>query len=325
MHFQKSFNKIRDYFKEHNKTQIITGFIGSTDDGEITTLGRNGSDYTATLFGTALNAKSIEIWSDVDGVLSTNPNFTKEAKAIPYLTYEEAMELAHAGAEILFPPSIIPVLYKDIPIKIKNTLNPKHPGTEIINKKKSSDSIVGISSLTKISLIRLQGAGLIDRKGTIGRIFSSLAKANINIKLISQTFSEHSICFAINPKWNEKAISTLENEFSFELKNRYMDEVIIENNLSMIAVVGEGMRDKPGTSGKVFSILGNAGINIIAITQVNSQLNISFIVKNSDVDLAIKALHNELIINTDKQNIFLFVFLAKPSATIEECPIPPTI
>ena len=305
VHFQKSFNKIKNYFKEHKKTQIITGFIGSTEEGEITTLGRNGSDYTATLFGTALNANSIEIWSDVDGVLSTNPNFTKEARAIPYLTYEEAMELAHAGAEILFPPSIIPVLYKNIPIKIKNTLNPKHPGTEIIDKKKSSDSIVGISSLTKISLIRLQGAGLIDRKGTIGRIFSSLAKANINIKLISQTFSEHSICFAINPKWNEKAISTLENEFSFELKNRYMDEVIIENNLSMIAVVGEGMRDRPGTSGKVFSILGKAGVNIIAITQVNSQLNISFIVKSSDVDLAIKALHNELIINTDKQNIFL--------------------
>ena len=305
VHFQKSFNKIRDYFKEHNKTQIITGFIGTTDDGEITTLGRNGSDYTATLFGTALNAKSIEIWSDVDGVLSTNPAITKDAKAIPYLTYEEAMELAHAGAEIIFPPSIIPVLYKNIPVKIKNTLNPDHPGTEIINIKKSNDSVVGISSLTKISLIRLQGAGLIDRKGTIGRIFSSLAKANINIKLISQTFSEHSICFAINPKWNQKAISSLENEFSFELKNRYMDEVVIENNLSMIAVVGEGMRDKPGTSGKVFSILGNAGVNIIAITQVNSQLNISFIVKNSDVKLAIKALHNELIINIDKQNIFL--------------------
>ncbi len=330
VHFQKSFKKIRDHFNKHKKIQVITGFIGSSIEGEITTLGRNGSDYTATLIGTALDADSIEIWSDVNGVLSTNPIFTKGAKTIPRLTYEEAMELAHAGAEILFPPSIIPVLYKNIPIKVKNTLDPEHPGTEILNKKQKTDPIVGISSLNKISLIRLQGAGLIDRKGTIGRIFSSLAMSKINIKLIAQTFSEHSICFAINPKWNQEATVALKKEFSFELKQRYMDEIIIQENLSMIAVVGEGMRNKPGISGKVFSILGRAGINIVAITQVNSQLNISFIVQSNDVHLAIKSLHDGLILNKSKQNIFMIgyglvgkslVELIKSDETINICGI----
>ncbi len=306
VHYQKSFDRIRKYFKNHSKLQIITGFIGATAKGETTTLGRNGSDYTASIIGAAMNAKSIEIWSDVDGVLSTNPKITKRAKVISKLSYKEAMELAHAGAEVLFPPSIIPALFKNIPIKIKNTFNPDQEGTSIIKKHLSNDPIIGISSLTKISLIRLQGAGLIDRKGTIGRIFSSLAKSDINIKLIAQTFSEHSICFAINPKWNKKASDTLKNEFSFELKQKYMDNIIIEDDLSMIAVVGEGMRNKPGISGRIFSILGKANINVIAITQVNSQLNISFIVKDHDVNRSIKELHNELIINKNKKNIFMF-------------------
>ena len=308
VHYQKSFDNIRNYLKSRSKLQIVTGFIGATEDGETTTLGRNGSDYTASIIGAAINAKNIEIWSDVDGVLSTNPKITKSAKVISELSYEEAMELAHAGAEVLFPPSIIPALYKNIPIKIRNTFNQNQNGTNINQKRIKKQTIVGISCLKKISLIRLQGAGLIDKKGTIGRMFSCLASAKINIKLIAQTFSEHSICFAINPKWNKKAKTALENEFSFEIKENYMDKIIIEDELSMIAVVGEGMRNKPGVAGNIFSTLGRAGINIVAITQVNSQLNISFIVKDKDVRRAIKVLHERLLIHKSKKNIFLIGF-----------------
>ena len=308
VHYQKSFDNIRNYLKSRSKLQIVTGFIGATEDGETTTLGRNGSDYTASIIGAAINAKDIEIWSDVDGVLSTNPKITKNAKVISELSYEEAMELAHAGAEVLFPPSIIPALYKNIPIKIKNTFNQNQKGTTINQRRIKKETIVGISCLEKISLIRLQGAGLIDKKGTIGRMFSCLASAKINIKLIAQTFSEHSICFAINPKWNKKAKTSLEDEFSFELKENYMDKIIIQDKLSMIAVVGEGMRNKPGIAGNIFSTLGKAGINIVAITQVNSQLNISFIVKDTDVNRSIKVLHEKLLIHKSKKNIFLIGF-----------------
>tara|TARA_B100000886_G_scaffold336966_1_gene296744 strand:- start:1408 stop:3783 length:2376 start_codon:yes stop_codon:yes gene_type:complete len=308
VHYQKSFDNIRNYLKNRTKLQIVTGFIGATKEGETTTLGRNGSDYTASIIGAAINAKDIEIWSDVDGVLSTNPKITKSAKVISELSYEEAMELAHAGAEVLFPPSIIPALYKNIPIKIRNTFNQNQNGTNINQKRIKKEAIVGISCLEKISLIRLQGAGLIDKKGTIGRMFSCLASARINIKLIAQTFSEHSICFAINPKWNKKAKTALESEFSFEIKENYMDKIIIEDELSMIAVVGEGMRNKPGVAGNIFSTLGRAGINIVAITQVNSQLNISFIVQDKDVNHAIKVLHERLFIHKNKKNIFLIGF-----------------
>ena len=294
VHYQQSYSRIRSYFKDRSYMQVITGFLGSTKTGATTTLGRSGSDYTAAIFGAALNAKIIEIWTDVSGILSADPKIINEAEVVPSLTYEEAMELAHAGAKVIFPPTMIPALYKNIPIVIKNTFEPDHPGTTIAKDRTKTDkNVAGISSLSHVALVRLQGAGMVGMKGLIGRTFSSLANENINIILVSQAFSEHSICFAIKPEWITKAVKTLETEFSFELKNHYIDEITVEKNLSMVAVVGEEMRHTSGVSGRVFSTLGNNNINVIAIAQGSSERNISFIVDDEDVDQTLKSLHTE--------------------------------
>ncbi|MBT7082688.1 MAG: aspartate kinase, partial [Candidatus Marinimicrobia bacterium] len=268
VHYQRSYNRIRSYFKGRAKLQIITGFLGATESGETTTLGRSGSDYSASIFGAALNASFIEIWTDVDGILSADPNIVTDAKTIPNLTYEEAMELAHAGARVIFPPTMIPAKYKQIPIVIKNTFNPEHSGSLIKQTRKvNGEKAVGISSISDISLLRLQGAGMVSIHGINGRIFSALARKKISVLLVSQAFSEHATCFALNPLMVKKAVNALEVEFAVEMKNRYIEPIRIEENLSMVAVVGEGMRHTPGISGTVFGTLGNQEVNIIAIAQ----------------------------------------------------------
>jgi len=294
VYYNKSYSRIRAYCKDRKDLQIITGFLGATEDGKTTTLGRSGSDYSASIFGAALNASAIEIWTDVNGILSADPTIVNDAKTIPHLTYEEAMELAHAGAKVIFPPTMIPALYKSIPIHIKNTFEPENSGT-IITKERSLDEhfAVGISSLYNITLIRFQGAGMVGRYGVIGRVFEALAKKKINIILVSQVFSEHSICFAIKPEEVELAKRLLHEEFSFELEKRFVDSIKIEDNLSLIAVVGEGMRHTPGIAAKVFGRLGTEEVNVIAIAQGSSERNISFIIDDNDVDRALLALHDE--------------------------------
>ncbi len=306
VHYQKSYNNIRNEWKDESKTRIITGFIGATESGETTTFGRSGSDYTASIFGAALDVKEIEIWTDVNGILSADPNLVFDAKTISHITYEEAMELAHAGAKVIFPPTMIPALYKSIPIRIKNTFEPDNPGTAITQDRLRDDHFaVGISSLYNVSLIRFQGAGMVGRFGVIGRVFDALAKKKINIILVSQVFSEHSICFAIQPAEVDLAESLLKEEFSFELKNHFIDSIKIENDLSLIAVVGEGMRHTPGISGKLFSVLGEKNVNVIAIAQGSSERNISFIIKNDEVKSAIRSLHQYIFSDNAIINVFI--------------------
>ena len=306
VHYQKSYNNIRNEWKDESKTRIITGFIGATESGETTTFGRSGSDYTASIFGAALDVKEIEIWTDVNGILSADPNVVFDAKTISHITYEEAMELAHAGAKVIFPPTMIPALYKSIPIRIKNTFEPDNPGTAITQDRLRDDHFaVGISSLYNVSLIRFQGAGMVGRFGVIGRVFDALAKKKINIILVSQVFSEHSICFAIQPAEVDLAESLLKEEFSFELKNHFIDSIKIENDLSLIAVVGEGMRHTPGISGKLFSVLGEKNVNVIAIAQGSSERNISFIIKNDEVKSAIRSLHQYIFSDNAIINVFI--------------------
>jgi len=306
VHYQKSYNNIRNEWKDESKTRIITGFIGATESGETTTFGRSGSDYTASIFGAALDVKEIEIWTDVNGILSADPNVVFDAKTISHITYEEAMELAHAGAKVIFPPTMIPALYKSIPIRIKNTFEPDNPGTTITQSRVLDDHFaVGISSLYNVSLIRFQGAGMVGRFGVIGRVFNALAKKKINIILVSQVFSEHSICFAIQPAEVDLAESLLKEEFLFELENYFIDNIKIENDLSLIAVVGEGMRHTPGISGKLFSILGERNVNLIAIAQGSSERNISFIIKNDEVKLAIRSLHQYIFSDNAIINVFI--------------------
>lgn len=292
VHYQRTYNRIREYVADRNKLQVVTGFLGVTENGETTTLGRSGSDYTASIFGAALNADGIEIWTDVNGILTTDPQIVPQAQTIPNLTYEEAMELAHAGARVIFPPTMIPALYKKIPIWIRNTFQPDHPGSKITQDRELHNQIaVGISSLSHVSMIRLQGAGMVGLHGLIGRIFSSLAQKKINIILVSQVFSEHSICFVIDPHDLPVGIPLLEKEFDFELTNHVIDKIKVEKQLSLVAMVGEGMRHSPGISGKLFGVLGKKNINVVAIAQGSSERNISFIVEDRDVEQTLRALH----------------------------------
>ena len=306
VHYQKSYSNIRNEWKDESRTRIITGFIGATESGKTTTFGRSGSDYTASIFGAALNVKEIEIWTDVNGILSADPNVVFDAKTISHITYEEAMELAHAGAKVIFPPTMIPALYKSIPIRIKNTFEPDNPGTAITQARARYDHFaVGISSLYNVSLIRFQGAGMVGRFGVIGRVFDALAKKKINIILVSQVFSEHSICFAIQPAEVDLAESILKEEFLFELENHFIDSIKIENDLSLIAVVVEVMHYTPGISVKLFSVLGEKNVNVIAIAQGSSERNISFIIKNDEVKSAIRSLHQYIFSDNAIINVFI--------------------
>ena len=262
---------IRDYFSTHKKLQIVTGFIASTDDDETITLGRGGSDLTASLFGAALEAKRIELWTDVNGVLTVDPRKVKNFFPIERMTYEEAMELSHFGAKVIYPPTIQPALNKNIPILIKNTLNPQFHGTFISKKQTDSKNPVrGISSIDNISLIRVQGSGMIGAVGIAERIFSALAKKNINIILITQASSEHSVCFAIPPRATQQAVDSLKEEFKYEIKDGIINEIRPEKDFSIVAVVGENMRHTPGIAGKVFQTLGD---NLINISRKRARLN----------------------------------------------------
>lgn len=295
VHYQKSYDRIRSYIMNRSRLQVITGFLGANEYGNTSTLGRSGSDYTASIFGAALNVDEIEIWTDVDGILTANPNFVEGAISIAELTYEEAMELAHAGAKVIFPPTMIPALYKKIPITIKNTFNPSARGSRISEDRVlGNETTVGLSSVSHVSLIRLQGAGMVGVKGINARLFTCLADKGISVMLVSQAFSEHSTCFAIKPGEIEIAIKAIEKEFSKELELKYIDKIKVEHDLSLVAVVGEGMQNTPGIAGIIFEVLGRERINVEAIAQGSSKRNISFIVHDMDVKRAIQALHGRL-------------------------------
>ncbi len=305
--FAKTNKLINDLFKDKGTVKVITGFIGSNDNGETTTLGRGGSDYTAAIIGAAINAEEIEIWTDVDGVLTADPRKVKEAFSIDYLSYEEAMELSHFGAKVIYPPTMQPATAKNIPIRIKNTFNPTFKGTLIqTSSAKGNNKITGISSIDEVALIRVEGPGMVGVAGIAKRLFGVLAKEGINIILITQASSEHSICFAVLPKYANDAKSLIEKEFYYEIKDGLVNDVIIENDLSIVAVVGENMRKTAGIAGNLFSSLGDAKINIIAIAQGSSELNISIVINKSDLVKALNLIHSKFFFNIIKVvNLFI--------------------
>ncbi|MES2110444.1 MAG: bifunctional aspartate kinase/homoserine dehydrogenase I [Bacteroidota bacterium] len=285
---------IRGFQQEHSdKVLFITGFIASNDAGQITTLGRGGSDYTAAIFGAALNASEIQIWTDVNGMMTADPRMVKKAFSLPELTYTEAMELSYFGAKVIYPPTMIPAFLKKIPIVIKNTFEPEFEGTVIRHDCKPSNlPIKGISSINNISILNLEGSGMVGKSGFSGRLFSLLAREQINIILITQSSSEHSITFAINPGDTAKAKQLIEQEFELELLAKKLDEVVIEQNLAIIAIVGENMKQTPGVSGKLFHALGRNGVNVRAIAQGSSEYNISVIISVHDLAKALNAVHD---------------------------------
>ena len=281
-----------DLFGASRPIAVVTGFIGSTSDGQTTTIGRNGSDYTAAIVGAALSADIIEIWTDVDGVLSADPNVVPSAFVLPRITYEEAMELSYFGAKVLHPAAIAPAVAKGIPLLVKNTFRPHAPGTLISRSAKNGDHLAkGITSIAGLTLLTLRGLSMVGVPGTAERLFRALASRGVNVILISQASSEHTICFAIRDTDEAAAIATVRQEFRLELhyKLTSLDE---KPNQTIIAVVGDQMKGHPGVSGKMFGSLGRHNINISAIAQGASERNISCVVDTAQQSRALNIIHS---------------------------------
>ena len=305
--FDNTNNNIKDYFKQHKKLQIITGFIASTSQKETTTLGRGGSDYTVSIIGAALEVDCIEIWTDVNGVLTADPKKVRDAFSIANMDYEEAMELSHFGAKVIYPPTMHPATVKKIPVVIMNTFNPGFPGTMISTHTDSDYPIKGISSIDDITIVRVEGSGMIGVAGIAQRVFSALAKHEINIILITQASSEHSICLAILPFNASMAKSALEEEFAYELRTGIVNKIILEKECSVIAVVGKHMRNTLGIAGRFFSALGDNFINISAIAQGSSELNISAVISQKDELKALNVIHHKFFSSGKPEPIHLFL------------------
>jgi len=307
VHFEITNQLIQAHVKTHQDLQIITGFIGTSDKGETTTLGRSGSDYTAAIFAGALHSESLEIWTDVDGMMTADPRKVKKAFTVKEMTYEEAMELSHFGAKVIFPATMQPAMISGIPIWIKNTFNPTFPGTLISSQANGKNLIIkGISSMNNICLLNVQGTGLMGVVGVSMRLFGALGREKINVILISQASSEHSICFAVESQFALQAKAAIEHEFQYEIRSDEMEEVSVERNRAIVAIVGENMRHNPGTSGRMFSALGKNGVNVYAIAQGSSELNISAVIQDEDVSKALNALHEAFFLSDRKVlNVFM--------------------
>lgn len=290
-----TYKKIRAYFNGSaaSKVYVVTGFIAANKRNLSTTLGRGGSDYTAALLGAALNTELIEIWTDVNGLMTANPLKVKRAFPIHEISYEEAMELSHFGAKVIYPPTLIPALKAQIPIVIKNTFDPKQPGTSIRKEITPTHNLIkGLSSIDNITMLTVKGSGMIGVSGIAARIFNSLAKAEVNIIMITQASSEHTVTIAVLPNQANIAKNAIHSEFEEELQGQEIDDVEVEKEQSVIAIVGDNMRNIPGIAGRVFRALGRNGINIRAIAQGSSERNISFVVSNRDENKAINTLHD---------------------------------
>ncbi len=272
-------------------TLVVTGFIASNRRGVQTTLGRNGSDFSASIFGTLLEASEIQIWTDVDGVLSADPRRVPDAKVIDSLSYLEAMELAYFGAKVIHPQTMAPAVHRGIPIWIRNTFAPEKPGTLICARPDSKLPVKGITTIEHIALINLEGAGMIGVPGTAHRLFGALREERISVILISQGSSEHSICCAVPSAEAERAVAVVRTAFERELREGQIQSVDVDPELAILAVVGDGMAGMPGVAAKVFNALGSAGVNVRAIAQGASERNISVVVAGRDATRALRAVH----------------------------------
>lgn len=291
----------------NTKLFIVPGFIAANELGQTTTLGRGGSDYTAALFAAAVKASALEIWTDVSGMMTADPRIVSHAKPIEHISYQEAMELSHFGAKIIYPPTILPVMQAGIPVRIKNTFEQTAAGTLIENvSAPSSDFIRGISSIRQIALLSLEGNGMVGIPGFSKRLFETLATAQINVILITQSSSEHSICVGVKEADAFVAKALIDATFATEILNGYLDPLSVETGLSVVAVVGENMKSHPGVSGKMFGTLGRNGINVRAIAQGSSEKNITAVLSERDVKKAVNVLHETFFETTYKQlNVFI--------------------
>lgn len=286
---------------------VFPGFIASGQNGEMTLLGRGGSDYTASILAAGLNCSELEIWTDVSGMFTADPRLVSQALPIEQMSFQEAMELSHFGAKVIYPPTLIPVLQNKINVRIKNTFAPDEKGTLITDTPKSDRSIVrGLSSIDHINLFTLAGSGMVGISGFAARLFTCLAQNKINVILITQASSEQSMSVGIKEDDRELAIEAVRVEFEMEIRMNLVNEPAVEENLSIVAVVGEDMGYTPGISGKVFSVLGKNGVNIRAMAQGGNELNITFMVPTFDVKKVLNVIHEDFFISTHKKvNLYI--------------------
>ena len=289
------------------KVPVVTGFIGATAEGFITTLGRGGSDYSAAILAEAIGADDCWIWTDVDGVMTADPRLVPNARTIPELTYREVAELAYFGAKVLHPKTILPVVEAGIGLRICNTFNPAHPGTRLIaNRPHPSPSPTGrgkgegvakaVTAIRKQRLVTVEGRGMVGVPGVAARTFGAVASTGTSVPLITQASSEQSICFAVPQESTERVLKALEAAFSAELSAQDVDRMWATDEVAIITVVGEGMIHTPGVAGRIFGALGQRSLNVIAIAQGSSEVSISLVVTAADAGAAVQALH-ELIVN----------------------------
>jgi aspartate kinase len=284
---------------------IVTGFIGATPEGVITTLGRGGSDYTAAIIGSVLPADDVWIWTDVDGVMTTDPRIAPEAQTLPEISYGEIAELAYYGAKVLHPKTIRPVVDAGIGLRICNTFNPSHPGTRLIanghsNGKahKPENVIKAVTAIRKQRLVTIEGRGMLGVPGVAARAFGAVASTGTSVPLITQASSEQSICFAVPSETASAVLDALKKTFVHEIEDEDIDRVWSTDDVSIVTVVGAGMRHTVGVAGRVFSQLGNHGVNVLAIAQGSSEVSISLVVDSADTENAVRALHRLIVEGT---------------------------
>jgi aspartokinase/homoserine dehydrogenase 1 len=305
--FKRTNERVKAFFESTKASlYVLPGFIAADENGVTTTLGRGGSDYTAAILAAALDSEVLEIWTDVSGMMTADPRLVKNARQIPHISYLEAMELSHFGAKVIYPPTIQPVMSKKIPIWIKNTFASEDFGTLIESDTQKKGIICGISSIDKIALLNLEGSGMVGVPGFSKRFFGVLAEEKINVILITQSSSEHSICVAVEERFAEKAKKAVDKEFENEIAVGKLEPLRVEKDFSCLAVVGDGMRFHTGLAGKMFSALGLQGVNIHAIAQGSSERNISAVIKTKDIKKAVNALHEEFFSDGKKQiNLYI--------------------
>jgi len=300
--FSATNSAIKQKFKDIRNVTVCAGFVASSiGKNYITTLGRGGSDYTASIFAAALSAEELQIWTDVNGMMTTNPQLVPNAHSIDHISYEEAMELSHFGAKVIYPPTIQPVLDAGIPIRIKNTFQPEHPGTLISESVPENDSIVkGISSIEDIALCTLSGSGMVAVPNISFRLFGALSKKFINVIMITQASSEHSISIGINVSDAQEAKKAIDTEFAYEIEAHKINPFQIEQELSIVALVGSKMKQQVGVSAQLFETLSHNGTNIRAIAQGSTELNISVVIAKKDLKKSLNSIHESFFLSDRK-------------------------
>lgn len=282
---------------EAGQVAVTTGFIGATKNGIITTLGRGGSDYTATILGNALDADQVQIWTDVNGVMTTDPRIVPEAVTMSEISYGEAAELSYFGAKVIHPKTITPAAEKNQPIRILNSFDPSHPGTLIVrDPRKNGSKISGITAIRDVSLVTVEGRGMQGVPGMAARVFSTVAREKINVLMISQSSSEQNICFIVETPSAPRAISALQSEFELDIARQNIERVWFQGEIVIVAVVASALKTTPGIAARVFGALADRNINVIAIAQGSSEYNLSLVVTAREADETVRAIHQAFVI-----------------------------